>query len=244
MRRGVLCFSLACIAFAQPVAQEAVATWFPVHAGDKWIYSHERRDDVGDALYRDGRMVGGSLRISRWETEETVTGAWTVPEGELVGKRVRVTGGSPPPEYRADAPDGAFFIRGNCLYASEVEWDAVKHQLMPEFRDALLAGHLSADFCFPLAAGKTWGAPHFMGWRAPADAKDWKVAGVEVRDRSAPDQGNTFRVISIGPYLGAGMTAEIRFEKGVGIVREEDVHHGTVGEERVRLVRFEPAAPR
>jgi hypothetical protein len=244
MRRAVFYFAFAFVSSGQPSSQDAVANWFSVHVGDKWIYSHERRDDVGDAIYRDERFVGGKLRISHWETEETVTGSWTVPEGTLVGKRVRVTAGSPPPEYRANAPDGAYLIRGSCLYSSEVEWNPMNHKLTPGFRDELLAGHLSADFCFPLVAGKTWGAPHFMGWRAPAEAKDWQVAGVEVRDQSAPDRGNTFHVISAGPYLGAGMTGEIWFEKGVGIVRDEEIHHGTVGEERSRLVRFEPVSPR
>jgi hypothetical protein len=238
------CFAFAFVSLGQPASQDAVANWFSLHAGDSWIYSHERRDDVGDAIYRNGRFVGGNLRISHWQTEETVTGSWTVPEGTLVGKRVRVTGGSPPPEYRANAPDGAYLIRGSCLYSSEVEWDPANHRLMPQFRDDLLAGHLSPDFCFPLAAGKTWGAPHFMDWRAPADAEDWKVAGVEVGDRSAPDKRNTFHVISVGPYLGSGMTAEIWFQKGVGIVREEEIHHGTVGEDRIRLVRFEPSPQR
>lgn len=219
-------------------------TWFPVHLGDKWIYSHERRDDVGDAVYRNGRFAGGSLRIAHWETEETTSGLWVVPEGTLLGRHVRVTGGSPPPDYRMnqpDFPDFAYLIRGNCLYGSEVEWDSVSHQLTPQFREELLAGHLAADFCFPLAAGKTWGAPHFMGWRAPADAKDWKVAEVKVRDQSAPDKRNTFHVVSIPPYLGSGETAEIWFEKGVGIVREEEIHHGTIGESRTQLVRFQPA---
>jgi len=54
-------------------------------------------------------------------------------------------------------------------------------------------------------------------------------------------QRNRVYVISIPPYLGSGMTAEIWFEKGVGMVREEEIHHGTVGETRTRLVRFEPA---
>jgi hypothetical protein len=236
MRRAVLYFAFTFVSFGQSASQDAVANWFSLHTGDKWVYSHERRDDVGDAVYRDGQFAGGSLRIARWESEEIVTGSWTVPEGTLVGKRVRISGGSPPPDYQFNPPASAWLIRGSCIYSSEVEWDPVNHTLKPGFRDEMLAGHLSADFCFPLAPGKTWGAPHFMGLRAPADAKDWKVAGL--------DKANTFHVVSIPPYLGSGMTAEIWFEKGVGIVREEDIHHGTVGEERIRLVRFQPVSPR
>ena len=73
-----------------------------------------------------------------------------------------------------------------------------------------------------------------MDWRSPADAKDWKVTAVN-------DKRTTFHVTSIPPYLGSGMTEEIWFERGVGIVRDEEIHHGTVGEERTHLVRFEPA---
>ncbi len=231
----LLDLALAAFSFGQPTSPNSVANWFPVHVGDKWIYAHERRDDVGDAVYRNQHFAGGSLQISRWDTEETTTGYWSVPEGTLVGRRVQVTRGSPPPGYRADPPDSAYLIRGSCLYSTEVEWDPVSHQLTPGFRDELRAGHLSPDFCFPLVPGKTWGAPHFMGWRPAADAKDWKVAAA---------QRNTYHVVSIPPYLGSGMTAEIWFQEGTGIVREEEIHHGTIGEERTRLVRFEPASPR
>ncbi len=77
MRRVMSCFVFAVVSsvcFAQAIPQEVVAEWISVHAGDKRSYSHERRDDVGDAIYHKGRFVGGKLRISRWETEETVTG--------------------------------------------------------------------------------------------------------------------------------------------------------------------------
>jgi len=234
MRCAVLCFAFASVSFGQIASRDVVASWFPVHVGDKWIYSHETRDDVGGGIYRDERLVGGSLQIARWETEETTTGLWIVPEGTLLGRTVRIIAGSPPLGYRTDSPDPGYLIRDGCLYSAEVEWDPEGHQLTPQFREELLAGHMAPDFCFPLTADKTWGAPHFMDWRTPADAKDWKVAGV-------PDNGTAFYVISIPPYLGSGMTAEIWFEKGVGMVREEEIHHGTVGETRTRLVRFEPA---
>jgi hypothetical protein len=32
------------------------------------------------------------------------------------------------------------------------------------------------------------------------------------------------------------------FEKGVGIIRKDQIHHGTIGELHTRLLRFEPAA--
>jgi hypothetical protein len=36
------------------------------------------------------------------------------------------------------------------------------------------------------------------------------------------------------------MTADIWFEKGLGVVREDEVHHGTIGEARTHLLRFQP----
>ena len=234
MRHAVISLGLTLALFAQTAPNDAVANWFPVHVGDKWIYWHESRDDIGDAGYRDGRIIGGSLQVAIWETEETTTGVWTVPEGTLVGRHVRVSGGSPSPDYQMNAPDHAYLIRGNCLYSTEVGWNPVNHNLTNEFLEEMAAGHLSPDFCFPLLVGTTWGAPHFMDWRSAADAKDWKVAGVD-------DKRTTFHVTSVSSYLGSGMTAEIWFERGVGIVRDEVIHHGTVDEDRSQLVRFEPA---
>jgi hypothetical protein len=60
------------------------------------------------------------------------------------------------------------------------------------------------------------------------------VAGVE----GAPP---VFHIKSTSSYLGSGMTGEIWLQKGVGIVRDEYIHHGTLGEEHLRLVRFEAA---
>ena len=197
------------LAVAFPVfAQDAAVDWFPVHAGDTWIYRHETRDENGG-----GRA---HLDIHRWQTEETVTGAWVVPEGTLVGRQVRVVEGSA--GYRVN-PEPAVLIRGDCVYSSEVDWKAQEHQLTAAFREELAAGHLAPDFCFPLGKGKTWGAP---------TTKDWQVAGKKAR---------TFHVVSISSYPGAGVTEEVWFERGVGIVREEEIHRGTIGEIRTWLVK-------
>jgi hypothetical protein len=71
----------------------------------------------------------------------------------------------------------------------------------------------------------------------PEDAKDWQVVGITVRDKQ-----ETFHIRSISSYPGSGVTSDIWFEKGVGVVREEDIHHGTIGDSQTRLLRFEPAA--
>ena len=80
--------------------------------------------------------------------------------------------------------------------------------------------------------GKTWGAPHWGDWRALAEAKDWRVAGIKVLDPWVPGKQWTFHITSVSSYLGSGITADIWFEKGIGVVREEDIHHGTIGKDR------------
>jgi hypothetical protein len=85
---------------------------------------------------------------------------------------------------------------------------------------------------------KTWGAPHGLpdlGVTRPQQAKDWQVAD---------KKQETYHITSISAYPGAGVTEEIWFEKGVGVVRKDSIHHGTIGERRVRLLRFEAAAQR
>ncbi len=233
MRRARLYLALAFISTARAGAQNAVAHWFPVHAGDNWTYEHETRDDAGQG--REHPIV------HRWKTEETIAGSWTVPEGTLVEKRVRIVEGSPPPGYPLDARP-AFLIRGECLYMRYMAWQPLDHILTPAFRQDLLTGHIAADFCFPLVVGETWGAAHWADWRPPAEAKDWKVVGIKPRDLSAPDNGRTFHIASVSSYLGSGETADIWFEKGIGIVREAEVHHGTYGEVLLRLLRFEPSS--
>jgi hypothetical protein len=235
MRLPALCLALVHISSGAVCAQNAVENWFPIHVGDQWIYEHETRDDTGE-----GRA---HLEIHRWKTEETIIGSWIIPEGTLVGRQVRVVEGSPHEGYRVRS-DPAYLIRGDCLYSDEVDWEPSVHLLTLEFRERLLAGHVAPDFCFPLAVGKTWGAPHWGNWRPLAEAKDWQVAGTKTRDPLAPDKNKTFHVTSVSSYLGSGMTADIWFAKSLGIVRKEEIHHGTVGEDRTRLIRFEPASQR
>src|ERR1017187_2755212 len=66
-------------------AQNTVSNWFPVHLGDKWIYEYTTRMNNG----------GGQAHpeVHTWKTEETTTGSWSVPEGTVVGRRVRVIEG-------------------------------------------------------------------------------------------------------------------------------------------------------
>jgi hypothetical protein len=65
----------------------AVSNWFPIHVGDKWVYEHLSRIDNG----------GGQAHpdVHTWKTEEITIGSWTVPEGTVVGRQVRVIEGAP-----------------------------------------------------------------------------------------------------------------------------------------------------
>jgi hypothetical protein len=138
---------------------------------------------------------------------------------------------------------------GDCLYSEygEMGWDPSAHQLTPAFLKGLSVGYLAPDFCFPFIVHKKWGAPHGLpnwGVVRPEDAKDWEVVGINAVDPSAPDRQRTFHIAAISSYPGAGMTVDVWFEKGVGVVREEEIHHGTIDEVRTRLLRFEPVAQR
>ena len=208
---------------AAAVAQSA-DVWYPTKPGAKWIYAHETRDENGHG--RD------HPEVHRWTTEETITGSWTVPEGMLVERQVRIVEGAPGLGYRVP-PEQADLIRENCLYRN-VDWDRPSRQLTLDYRKWLTAGEYSPELCFPLSIHKVWGAPNWGGTRPASEAKDWQVVDV-----SGPLP--LFHLKSISSYLGSGMTGEIWFQKGVGIVRDEYIHHGTLGEQRMRLVSFQAA---
>ncbi len=212
----------------QALAQSPVAGWFPLHPGDRWIYEHVTRDENGG-----GRA---HLEIYRWKTEETIVGSWATPQGTLIGKQVRVIEGALPPSYIAYPDEVAYLIRGNCIHTREVDWDPQRHQLTADYIKLLEYGAYSAGFCFPLVIGDTWGAPHWAPWRSAAEAKDWQVVNTDKRE--------TFHITSLSSYLGSGMSADVWFEKGTGVVREDEIHHGTIGELHTRLLRFEPASNR
>jgi hypothetical protein len=147
VRFARLYLALVFISGAEAYAQNAAATWFPVHVGDRWIYEYTTRDESGE-----GRALPD---IHTWKTEETTIGSWSTPEGILVGRQVRVIEGSPPTGGLVN-PNPAYLIRGDCLYTTEVNWDPSAHQLTPDFLKGL-GLYLSPDFCFPLVMHKTLG---------------------------------------------------------------------------------------
>ncbi len=213
MRRTLIYLSLCLVSFGQTQAPGVVANWFPTHPGDRWIYDHDDRNENGS-----GRA---HPVIERWRTEQTIIGSWSIPEGTLIETHVQPVGDLPAAIHVQ--PNPAYLIQNNCLYESEVNWNPTTHQLTDAFRQGLLAGEYSPDFCFPLSAGKTWGHQ---------GTKDW---------RATPIKPGVFLIKSISYYPGSGQTEDIVFEKGVGILSEHGVHHGTYGEQRTQLVKFQPA---
>ena len=216
---------------SQNPAQDVAAIWFPAHKGDAWTYQHETRDDSGQ-----GRA---HPEIHRWKTEETVFRSVALPEGTLIGKRVRVFDGSPSAHHEPRAEE-AYLLSQGCIYTSNVEWYPLRHKLAPEFLGWLSSGEISPDFCFPLAPGKSWGAPH-TGERSAADAKDWRVSEIVERDQFAPGRRPAFHIKSISSYPGSGITVDIWFAKDIGVTRELRAHNGTYGEERTTLIEFDQA---
>lgn len=209
---------VACICCVQAFAQDELRSWIPTHPGDTWIYQNE-----------------SIPQVDRWRTEETVVKLITVPEGTIVVRLINVLDGKPPV---AQPKDQAWLIHGDCLYdLAPADWDP-RHpnQLSAAFsaKPPWAGGEHVRVFCFPLESGKTWGKESGHEWHV-AEVKD---AEVNHQDAASPDKGKTFHVTS---YIGSGLTEDVWFERGVGIVRETDVHAGTYEEERTQLLYFEPA---
>jgi len=205
---------LACACAGLAFAQDELRFWAPTHPGDTWIY---QRESGG----------GSNPTIERWRTEETVVRSAVVAEGTIVVRRIRILSGKPPV---AQAKEQAWLIHGDCLYDLDPgDWDP-RHpnQLSPAFSamPPWNGGEHVRVFCFPLGDGKTWGKE---------SGHEWRVADVNNQDPSSPDKGKTFHVSS---YIGSGLTEDVWFERGVGIVRETDVHAGS--QEETRLMLFEP----
>ena len=164
-------------------------------------------------------------------SEESVVSATAIPEGILVTKREKAD------RLDAEAGESRYLIRQDCFYLL----DGMEAKAFDGGND-LTSFHGnpgqpegSPAFCFPLKVGMVWmtntGADMARnGGNAKAVADyEWHVVGVS---------GQTYH---LSRYVGSGLTDDIWFKKGVGIVQERSVHHGTYEETRIRLVRFEPA---
>jgi hypothetical protein len=234
MRPAPLALFFALLSFL-PAAQKSWEDWYPLRIGHTWTYQNENLDGS------DGGIAHPA--VTRYRTEETILGSAAIPEGTLVWSHIRAL--DPPPATHPEWKEQniAYLVQGRCLYTmNDQGWQPQDHQLTAEFRRSLDAGEVSPDYCFPLTVGETWGAAHWADWRKPSEAKDWKVCAIKVRNPRSPDKRVTFHIKSISSYLGSGMTEEVWFQRGVGVVREQDIHHGTYEENRMWLIRFRPGS--
>jgi hypothetical protein len=227
-------------------AEDVTPSWYPFEPGDTWIYQKESRD---------GYMAHPS--IERWTTEETIASVVVVPDvaGTLITKRTKVLDHTLPRDFIAqndstkrEVPESHVLIHQNCLYVldgidaygSRCDPNVAStaclrpldqnNHLRPEYRDHLLRGKIPPDFCFPIAAGKTWGRVPATTW---ADDWVWHVSGVNA-DPFGPPGGETFHMTS---HFGSGTRIDRWFAQGVGVVQEVSEHHGTYDEHRRQLLR-------
>jgi hypothetical protein len=211
-------FLLPC---AQLFAQGVVSEWFPATVGNRWIYEHETR---------------GGDETKRWQTNETIAGTLSIPEGLVLLRSVEVKGDSPGPSPLLG--ESHYLIRNGCLYFLwDQLWNEQDRQLRPEYRKQLLAGDAEPVFCFPLTAGKQFGKDAPPGWVSA------RVLGMGPREGFAPGSvsKNAFDVVV---NLVSANETHFWFEKGVGITGIWDRHHGTYLETRVKLLQFQPASPK
>jgi hypothetical protein len=68
----------------------------------------------------------------------------------------------------------------------------------------------------------------------------WEVVGFDEAGVIPPDgRGLIFHLLS---HSGSGETDDVWLAKGIGVVREAKVHHGTYWESRQDLLAFNPSA--
>jgi hypothetical protein len=200
-------------------ANSEFGAWFPLQIGNSWTYAIESRDGTQGGI--------ANPVVSRWQVVETIRSIVDTPDGSIIE---RVTEATP---KQARYGVSHLLLRDGCLYRLDgagalEQFHALDSngKITEEFRGLLASGKVSPDLCFPLTDGRTWGNPNDIAWRVLGSAKE-------------PGHPKVFH---IGAYLGSGSTVEIWFEKGRGIVRQRELHHGTYWETREQLVRFEPRA--
>ena len=228
---------------AQDASQD-IKAWYPLEPGDTWTYQHESLE--GDMANPD---------FERWITEESVVNVLPVQFGAtLVTKSIKVVsdfqsaGFFPGNDYQARREPylSHILIRQNCFYlldgydaggADTIQVSDTEdvsalddaNQIRPVYWEALLRGDVSADFCFPMANGMTWGK---VPSTSPALEYVWHVTGFNA-DPFGPQGGDTYRLQS---RPGGGEVIDRWFEKGVGVVQEDEEHHGTYDESRRLLL--------
>lgn len=227
------------------VAQDAVASWYPLQPGETRTFHKE---------WRYGRK--DHPEIEQWTTEETAVSAVAVPDvgGNLVTRYTKVLSHVVPAGFlmpndstKRELPESHLLVQGNCVYVLDgVEAQASAcdpnihsaclkpldpaDRVRPEYRDDLLRGKIPADYCFPLAVGMTWGK---VATTSPAEEWVWNVLGLNA-DGFGVAGGRTFHMVS---HLSSGTSIDRWFAEGIGVIQEVIEHHGTYDEIRRQLVK-------
>lgn len=207
-------------------AQDGVLSWFPLEIGNRWVYEHEVWGPSRD-----------KATVTRWKTTEQIIGSVHVAEGTVILRQVNFEG-QPDGSWLAGYGESHYLIRNSCLYFLNAReaWDEVQQQLRTQFRDNLLHGRISPNFCFPLEVGSKWGdSQAAFSWLVLRQGADAQLAPMPMGEKA-------FDIVST--QFSSGDTMHFWFEKGVGIIAKRDLHNGTYFDLRVRMLRFEPAATR
>jgi hypothetical protein len=200
--------------------------------GDRWVYEEEIRDG--------NREHPG---IERWQQSEVTVAVETIPEGVLIRRKVGFLNSTLPPRWVGASGESNILVRTDCLYYLDDSplyrrgygWDALHHELSAGFRKALAAGEALPDVCLPFEPGKTWGDPN--------KGRDlWTVAGHGRNNAGDPDSA-TAESWRLEAHLSSGDDNYVWFQKSIGVTAARTFHNGTYHDERIRLLRFEPAKP-
>jgi hypothetical protein len=222
-------------------AQENPLAWFPLRVGSRWIYEHEWKSRDRNRPVAD-----------RWVSEETITGRVTLPEGVVVLREVKEQGSStgqavrtkviaPNGQWReAELPRSAhpgylvtrdgepYLVRGTCIYVIGDGWERQNQRLRASYQQNLVKNVLPADFCFPLQVGRQWGNGDVPWSVEPARAGVALLLPVEY--------AGAIHIFS--NHFGSGGWEDVWFQKGIGVVAEHYMHHGTYDEYTKKLVSF------
>ena len=192
--------------------------------GDRWIYDTEIRDGIAT-----------HIEVRHLVQQDTTMAVEWIPEGVLIRRKVSVLHAAVPSSSSRIPEESNILVRGSCIYYLQDShgWDRDRRDLSLAFRTALNHGESLPDACFPLSQGQTWSIPNLR-------EEVWTVAGKGPKHSddpvSAGEQSWRFEA-----SLTSGDENLVWFQEGVGVTASRTFHHGTYHDERVRLLRFEPA---
>jgi hypothetical protein len=196
----------------------------PLTVGDRWIYDTEIRDGVAT-----------HIEVQHWVQQDTTMAIEWIAEGILIRRKVSVLQTALPSSSIRIPEESNILVRGSCIYylRDYYGWDRERRDLSLAFRTALNHGVTLPDACFPLRQGQTWSVPNLR-------EEVWTVAGKGPKNSddpvSAAEQSWRFEA-----SLTSGDENLVWFQEGVGVTASRTFHHGTYHDERVRLLRFQPA---